>query len=97
MPEPYEEPEGYSVQAGFVKSNPLNNDYYLSQYEDWEEYPALLLAHEALSAEFPGYNIRQIKMKFNDIRYYVDGGTCKWWNQKLAQRILYDILYKEVE
>lgn len=69
---PYEEPPGYSAICSYVKSNPLNNEYYLSQYEQWDWWPAIRLAHEELERIMPGYNIGQIKEKFGGLRYYYD-------------------------
>lgn len=69
---PYPEYDGYSAQKGFVKRDSRNNDYYLAQYVDEPYYTVLLLAHQAITAIVPDYNIAQIKEKFGGLRYYID-------------------------
>lgn len=66
------EPSGASARAGFVKTNPANNDFYVEQFRDHPWYPAISQAHEQLSRLVPGYNISQIKEKFGGLRYYFD-------------------------
>jgi hypothetical protein len=68
----YPEPQGYRAYPGFVKSNPLNNDYYVEQFKDDPWYPIIKRTHERLTELVPGYNIAQIKEKFGGLRYYVD-------------------------
>lgn len=69
---PFYEPSGCSATKGYVKSNPGNNDYYVEQYRDDPWYPAIAKAHEEISEIAPGYNISQIKEKFNKLRYYIE-------------------------
>lgn len=69
---PAPEPKGYAAVPGFVKSNPLNNDYYVEQFRDDPWYPIIKQTHERLTAVIPGYNIAQIKDKFGGLRYYFD-------------------------
>ena len=69
---PYPETVGYVAESGFVKSNPLNNDYYVEQWKNDPWYPAIKACHEELTAALPGYNIAQIKGKFGGLRYYID-------------------------
>jgi hypothetical protein len=71
VPPPAEEPKGHSSIAGFVKSRPENNDHYVNQFKEDEWYPAILKAHDDLTAVVPGYNIDQIKEKFGSLRYYI--------------------------
>jgi hypothetical protein len=68
---PASEPEGNASIAGFVKSRPENNDHYINQFKKDEWYPAILKAHNDLTAVVPGYNIDQIKEKFGSLRYYI--------------------------
>lgn len=72
MVRPEPEPEGFRARAGFVKANPLNNDYYIQEWEGHPWYPAIKACHEELTAALPGYNIAQIKEKFGGLRYYID-------------------------
>jgi hypothetical protein len=69
---PVVEPEGYRSTAGFVKSRPENNKHYLEQYRDWSFYSILTWLDRELQELIPGYNISQIKMKFNELRFYFD-------------------------
>lgn len=69
---PVFEPAGYNATAGFVKSQPGNNAFYLDQYRDDPWYSIIQDAHAALELVVPGYNIAQIKAKFGGLRYYVD-------------------------
>ena len=87
---PHSEPDGHRAQIGFVKNNPLNNDYYINQLEGGVWYPAVLEAHKTLYERFPGYNIVQIKEKFGELRFYVSKGSCPddIWNMKEANDII---------
>lgn len=69
MPPGYE-PEGYSCEPGYLKSNPENNDFYLSKLVDWNWYPAIEQCHKTLNYLIPGYNISQIKTKFGRLCFY---------------------------
>lgn len=69
---PVEEPAGYVSAAGFVKSRPENNDYYVEQFKDNSWYPIIKETHDRLTKLIPGYNIAQIKEKFGGLRYYID-------------------------
>lgn len=69
---PAVEPQSYAAVAGFVKSQAENNDYYVAQFSEDEWFPAIKNAHRQLSLVVPGYNIAQIKSKFNGLRYYID-------------------------
>lgn len=69
---PVFEPAGYSATAGFVKSQPGNNEFYLEQFRDDPWYPIIRDTHEQLEHIAPGYNISQIKEKFGGLRYYID-------------------------
>lgn len=68
----HEEPPGYSVSKGFVKSNPDNNEAYVQEWADDPWYPAIEWCHKNISAVVPNYNIAQIKEKFGGLRYYID-------------------------
>lgn len=70
--EEFPEPQGCFVQPGFVKRNPANNALYLQRsIEAIPEWETQLTAIDAyLEAILPGYNIDQIKAKFNELRYY---------------------------
>lgn len=68
---PAPEPQGYMSAPGFVKSNPLNNDHYVSQFENDPWYPIIKRTHDELNCIVPGYNISQIKEKFGGLRYYI--------------------------
>lgn len=72
VPRAHPEPAGYRAVAGFVKSNRLNNQFYLDQYEGHPWWPAIKACHDELEAIIPGYNIAQIKEKFGGLRYYID-------------------------
>ena len=90
-PAPYPEQPGYSAQMGFVKNNPLNNDYYVKQWVDDPWYEIIAKTHDELTRKFPGYNISQIKEKFGGLRYYISKGTCSdeiWANNKEAYQII---------
>ena len=67
------EPTGFYNEAGFVKSNPLNNESYLEKsievLPEWEDI--LRDTHEKLENLVPGYNIAQIKEKFGGLCYYI--------------------------
>lgn len=76
MSAPYPEPQGCLAEPSFCKDNPLNNDYYVEQFEDDPWYPAIKYAHDRLTKKYPGYNIVQIKEKFNGLRYYIARGDC---------------------
>ena len=67
---PKDEPKGYRSAPGYVKTHPENNDHYVEQFKDHPWYHAILRAHEDLTQAVPGYNIVQIKEKFNGLRYY---------------------------
>jgi hypothetical protein len=69
---PAPEPQGYAAVPGYVKNNPLNNDYYVEQFKDDPWYPIIKRTHERLTELIPGYNIAQIKDKFGGLRYYFD-------------------------
>lgn len=69
---PVEEPRGASARAGFVKTRPENNDYYVEQFKDDPWYPIIKQAHDLLTELIPGYNIAQIKEKFGGLRFYID-------------------------
>lgn len=68
---PYPEAEGYNASPGFVKNNPLNNDFYVERFKDDPWYPIIKSTHEEIKKIAPGYNINQIKSKFGGLRYYV--------------------------
>lgn len=70
MPAPHPEPGGNVAEMGFVKANPLNNDYYVELWKDDPWYPAIKQAHDSLTRLIPGYNIDQIKEKFGGLRFY---------------------------
>jgi hypothetical protein len=76
MTAPYPEAPRYSAEATFVKGNPLNNDYYVQQYQDDPWFFIISFTHDRLKALVPGYNIAQIKDKFGGLRYYYDKGDC---------------------
>jgi hypothetical protein len=67
---PYPEPSGFVALPGFVKSNRLNNDYYVEQFKDDPWYPIIKRTHDDLTKLLPEYNIEQIKEKFGGLRYY---------------------------
>lgn len=69
---PVEEPRGASARAGFVKTRPENNDYYVEQFKDHPWYPIIKQTHDRLTEIIPGYNIAQIKEKFGGLRFYID-------------------------
>lgn len=68
----YDEPAGYSIAKGFVKSNPNNNEAYVEEWSDDAWYPAIIDCHTAIQSVVPNYNIAQIKSKFNGLRFYFD-------------------------
>lgn len=70
MTQPAEEPPGYSTSMGFVKSNPLNNDYYVDQWQNDPWYWPIKRAHLEIERLAPGYNVSQIKEKFGELRFY---------------------------
>lgn len=78
---PYPEPKGYSTAMGFVKSNPLNNDFYVEQWKDDPWYWIIKDTHERLTRLIPGYNIAQIKEKFGGLRFYYDEPD---WGENLS-------------
>lgn len=67
---PVAEPPGFRCAAGYMKSQPENNDYYISLFLEDEWYPALKFAHDSLEDVAPGYNISLIKEKFGGLRFY---------------------------
>lgn len=67
---PLPEPTGYRSVNGFVKSRPENNKHYLEQYSDCPFYSILTWLDGELEELIPGYNISQIKLKFNELRFY---------------------------
>ena len=69
---PYPEPAGYMSSPGFVKSNPDNNEHYISSFKGDKWYPVLRATHDAIKRLAPDYNIAQIKDKFGGLRYYYD-------------------------
>lgn len=69
---PVDEPTGYRAAPGYAKTHPENNDYYVAEFEGHPWYPAILEAHHSLTQAVPGYNIVQIKEKFNGLRFYYD-------------------------
>lgn len=69
---PHPEPQGYRSAMGYVKSNPLNNDHYVSLWRDDPWYYPIKRAHDEITKIAPGYNISQIKAKFNSLRFYLD-------------------------
>lgn len=74
MPKEYEEPKGFRARPGYVKTNPLNNAIYLERtcalFPEWESI--LRTTDTQLEFLVPGYNIVQIKEKFDTLRYYFD-------------------------
>ena len=70
--------DGGDVAYGYVKTNPQNNAKYLDNtYLVLPELADLLRKlDEDLEKLVPGYNIAQIKIKFDDLRYYVDIPEC---------------------
>lgn len=69
---PYFEPSGFYARAGFVKSNPGNNDFYIEQFKDHPWYPAIQSTHHKLEDLIPGYNVQQVKEKFGRLCYYFE-------------------------
>ena len=69
---PIFEPSGYSARAGFVKSQPGNNEFYVEQFRDNPWYEIIRRTHDRLEGLIPGYNISQIKEKYGGLRYYID-------------------------
>lgn len=96
---PAPEEQGYSARAGFVKGNPLNNDFYVEQFagDEWEA--PIREAHALLTEKFPGYNIAQIKDKFGGLRFYINQGNCPddVWDSERAHAIAHDAEHKAWE
>jgi len=84
MNAPHPEPEGYRSEPSFCKSNPLNNEHYIEQMKNDPWYPIIQWTDTQLAELVPGYNIVQIKEKFNGLRYYIDRGSCdhETWDAK---------------
>lgn len=72
MTAPHPEPIGCVAEPGYVKNNPLNNDYYVERFQGDPWYRIIKRTHERLEELIPGYNIRQIKEKFGGLRFYYD-------------------------
>lgn len=89
---PVPEKDGYRSRRGWVKDQPGNNDHYVGQFADDPWYPAIKRAHERLSAAIPGYNIRQIKAKFGDLRYYISQGECTDSDWERGRESAYQII-----
>lgn len=70
----YPEPTGAANEPGMVKTNPLNNRSYIRKtvlaVPQWRKI--LRSADEMLEIIVPGYNIAQIKTKYNEARFYID-------------------------
>lgn len=56
---------------GFIKESFETNEEYLKDYETDPWYPIILDTHGALNHALPGYQIIQIKEKFDGLRYYI--------------------------
>ena len=77
---PYPEPAGYMSSPGFVKSNPDNNEHYISSFKGDKWYPVLRATHDAIKRLAPDYNEGtpdEIATKVYNIvlraEYWVDG------------------------
>ena len=63
----------------YSNQEPMSNQEYIDTIPDDDPWkPIIQRGAERLDAEFPGWKVEQIKLKFNECRFYASPPEAQW-------------------